>query len=66
MDGLTAAQAAHSLGCSRPAFAVRLHRARRRLAVALDTEEAGDLADASRLAVLPMTFPLPVRPEEVS
>jgi RNA polymerase sigma-70 factor (ECF subfamily) len=30
-DGLSPAQAAESLGCSRASFAVRLHRARRRL-----------------------------------
>ena len=30
-DGLTPAQASESLGCSRATFAVRLHRARRRL-----------------------------------
>lgn len=35
-DGLDAAQAAESLGVSRATFAVRLHRARRRLRAALD------------------------------
>ncbi|MBC8092809.1 MAG: sigma-70 family RNA polymerase sigma factor [Pseudonocardia sp.] len=35
-DGLTAAEAARVVGCSSTAFAVRLHRARRRLAAALD------------------------------
>lgn len=35
-DGLTQAQAAHVLGCSSSAFAVRHHRARRRLVTALD------------------------------
>jgi len=30
-DGLTPGQAAESLGCSRTTFAVRLHRARRRM-----------------------------------
>lgn len=34
-DGLTHEQAAEALGCSRRAFAVRLHRARRRLRSAL-------------------------------
>jgi RNA polymerase sigma-70 factor (ECF subfamily) len=34
-DGLTAAEAAKVCGCSRGALAVRLHRARRRLAAAL-------------------------------
>jgi RNA polymerase sigma factor (sigma-70 family) len=35
-DGLTSAQAAKALGCSRGTFAVRLHRARIRLARELD------------------------------
>lgn len=35
-EGLTPAEAATVLGCSRNALAVRLHRARRRLALALD------------------------------
>lgn len=34
-DGLTAREAAASLGCSTPAFTTRLHRARRRLAAGL-------------------------------
>lgn len=38
-DGLDRAQAAAALGCSRPAFAVRLHRARGRLLQAI--EDAG-------------------------
>jgi RNA polymerase sigma-70 factor, ECF subfamily len=37
-DGLTHEQAAEALGCSRGTFAVRLHRARRRLRTALDRE----------------------------
>ena len=37
-DGLTAAQAACSLDCTPVAFRVRLHRARRRLAHALEQE----------------------------
>ena len=41
-DGLSTTQAAQSLGCTRAAFAVRLHRARRRLVGALDAEEAYD------------------------
>lgn len=36
-DGLTAEEAAIVLGCSRAAFYVRMHRARRRLAAALGT-----------------------------
>ncbi len=43
-DGLTSAQAAESLGCSRATFAVRLHRARRRLVAALDAGDAVDKA----------------------
>ena len=35
-DGLSGARAAQASGCSRAAFAVRLHRARRRLAAELD------------------------------
>jgi RNA polymerase sigma-70 factor (ECF subfamily) len=38
-DGLDNAEAATVLGCSANAFAVRLHRARRRFADALDTAE---------------------------
>ena len=39
-DGLSAAQAAEVLGITRLAFAVRLHRARRRLARGLEPETA--------------------------
>jgi RNA polymerase sigma-70 factor (ECF subfamily) len=38
--GLEPRQAAQVMGCSAPALAVRLHRARRRLARALDTAAA--------------------------
>jgi RNA polymerase sigma-70 factor (ECF subfamily) len=38
-EGLPPADAARAAGCSRPAFAVRLHRARKRLAVALAAAE---------------------------
>lgn len=38
-DGLDPARAARALGCSRGTFAVRLHRARRRLAAALRAAE---------------------------
>lgn len=41
-DGLTPAKAARSLGCSPVAFRVRLHRARRRLARALQHEREGE------------------------
>jgi RNA polymerase sigma factor (sigma-70 family) len=37
-EGLDAERAAVAAGCSRAAFAVRLHRARRRLAAALDDD----------------------------
>jgi RNA polymerase sigma-70 factor (ECF subfamily) len=39
-EGLEGARAARALGCSRGTFAVRLHRARRRLAAALRAAEA--------------------------
>jgi RNA polymerase sigma-70 factor (ECF subfamily) len=39
-DGLDGTRAARALGCSRGAFAVRLHRARRRLATALEAVES--------------------------
>ena len=38
-EGLGSADAARAAGCSRPAFAVRLHRARQRLAAALAAAE---------------------------
>jgi RNA polymerase sigma-70 factor, ECF subfamily len=38
-EGLGPADAARAAGCSRPAFAVRLHRARKRLAIALAAAE---------------------------
>jgi RNA polymerase sigma-70 factor (ECF subfamily) len=52
--GLTPAEAAGALGCSASAYAVRLHRARRRLAAALDgagyrgDSPAGQFAEALR------------------
>jgi RNA polymerase sigma-70 factor (ECF subfamily) len=39
-EGLDLRSAARAAGCSRTAFAVRLHRARRRLAARLEAEEA--------------------------
>ena len=42
-DGLTPARAARVLGCSVPAFHVRLHRARARLARALEARDWADL-----------------------
>lgn len=66
-DSLSSTDAARSLGCSRATFAVRLHRARRRLVAALDAEEAGEGGTAdSRALALPLVSPLPVRPEEAS
>jgi RNA polymerase sigma-70 factor (ECF subfamily) len=38
-EGLSPTEAAAALGCSRNAYTVRLHRARRRLAAALNREE---------------------------
>ncbi|HJQ43878.1 MAG TPA: sigma-70 family RNA polymerase sigma factor [Jatrophihabitantaceae bacterium] len=52
--GLTPTEAAESLGCTASAYAVRLHRARKRLAQALDDAghrgdtPAGQLAEALR------------------
>jgi RNA polymerase sigma-70 factor, ECF subfamily len=42
-EGLSVSEAAVALGCSRGALAVRLHRARRRLSVALDEQASGVL-----------------------
>jgi RNA polymerase sigma-70 factor (ECF subfamily) len=44
-EGLDPARAAVVLECSRPTVAVRLHRARRRLAAALDRLETADAAN---------------------
>jgi RNA polymerase sigma-70 factor (ECF subfamily) len=44
-DGLTNRQGAEMVKCSVPAFAVRLHRARRRFAAALERADAALLAD---------------------
>lgn len=41
-EGLTTEQAAQVLGCSAPAFRVRAHRARRRLAAALADQDRPD------------------------
>jgi len=46
-DGLTYEQAAEALGCSRRAFGVRLHRARRRLRSALTDLDPEPLASPS-------------------
>jgi RNA polymerase sigma-70 factor (ECF subfamily) len=43
-DGLDPARAAAALECSRATLAVRLHRARRRLAAAIERVEAADAA----------------------
>lgn len=47
-EGLEPAQAAKTLGCSRNALAVRLHRARKRLAAALAHADNSDLARNAR------------------
>jgi RNA polymerase sigma-70 factor (ECF subfamily) len=57
-DGLSHEEAAESLGCSRRTFAVRLHRARRRLRAELDREPGPDRGPAR-------TVELP-RPQEMS
>jgi RNA polymerase sigma-70 factor (ECF subfamily) len=49
--GLTGARAARAAGCSRAAFAVRLHRARARLAAELDSLERGTVTEAKPLEV---------------
>lgn len=52
-DGLSAADAAKALGCSRATLAVRLHRGRRRLATLLDLErdaEGAPSAPTARIA----------------
>jgi RNA polymerase sigma-70 factor (ECF subfamily) len=46
-EGLDPARAAAALECSRTTFAVRLHRARRRLAAALERVEHGDQRPAT-------------------
>lgn len=46
-EGLTAAQAAETLGCSEGAFAMRLHRARKRLAAILERD--ADLVESSEV-----------------
>ena len=43
-EGLSPADAARAAGCAAPAFRVRLHRARRRLAAALDAAPVAALA----------------------
>jgi RNA polymerase sigma-70 factor (ECF subfamily) len=56
-DGLSEREAALALGCSRAAFASRLHRARARVRAAMDAacEGHGDGAQSSRI---PMTNPI--------
>lgn len=49
-DGLTGAQAAQALGCSRALYNVRLHRARRRLARLLAAGEAEGRASVQAAA----------------
>jgi RNA polymerase sigma-70 factor (ECF subfamily) len=47
-DGLDAATAARVVGCSPRAFAVRLHRARRRLDQALEAVESKEIGTSAR------------------
>jgi RNA polymerase sigma factor (sigma-70 family) len=49
-DGLDGRQAAEALGISRLSFAVRLHRARKRLAAGLAAEDSGPTAEDSARA----------------
>jgi len=49
--GLSGARAARAAGCNRSAFAVRLHRARRRLAAELGRDLAPDIPNAKSLEV---------------
>jgi len=49
--GLSGARAARAAGCSRSAFAVRLHRARRRLAAELGRDPAPDTPNPKSLEV---------------
>lgn len=73
-DGLSSAQAAESLGCSRATFAVRLHRARRRLAGALAAEEEAEPyavrmvlhENPSPAGFVSVSRALSARPEEAS
>jgi RNA polymerase sigma-70 factor (ECF subfamily) len=50
-EGLSATEAATVVGCSTAAFAVRLHRARRRLARVLVERAAEDHADSCRSTI---------------
>jgi RNA polymerase sigma-70 factor, ECF subfamily len=50
-QGLSGARAAQAAGCSRTAFAVRLHRARARLAAELAALEPGKLTEVESLEV---------------
>ncbi len=47
-EGLEPREAATVLGCSRQALAVRLHRARKRLAAALNRADSDDRAGDAR------------------
>lgn len=52
-DGLTAEEAATALGCSKAAFKVRLHRARRRLESALRDGEHGATGNPTHVQLPP-------------
>lgn len=58
-DGLSGADAARALGLTRLAFAVRLHRARRRLAAALAAAGTGPPGPAANLSQFLQTSPHP-------
>jgi RNA polymerase sigma-70 factor (ECF subfamily) len=49
--GLSGARAARAAGCSRTAFAVRLHRARARLAAELEAQQPNTIAEAGPVEV---------------
>ncbi|MET9246699.1 sigma-70 family RNA polymerase sigma factor [Nonomuraea sp. NPDC003709] len=57
--GLSTAEAAQVLGCTRAAFFVRLHRARRRLQSAVDAPDTTDTTDTTDTATSrkPVTVP---------
>ena len=50
-DGLSRARAARAAGCSKAAFAVRLHRARARLAAELEALQAGGDVDVEETSL---------------
>lgn len=65
-DGLSHEEAAEALGCSRATFAVRLHRARRRLKTALEADPAstGEPRPAEQVAPVTPRSTVHSRPSE--